>query len=211
MGTSNLKIPSKNPSEGYTALPSRACCVLVEFLHGGTLKKYLYKNRKKKLPSKIVIQLALDLSRGLSYLHLEKIVHRDVKAENMLLDTDRTLKIDDFGVARVEAQNPQDNWYLMESPITENVMYTALVFAYGRFIVVIFLIQILALLKFLLLLSDSSLSNVMKKCWAGHPEKRPKMEEVVRLLEAIDTSKGGGMIPKDVAGSCICFRPIRGP
>ncbi|KAH0720270.1 hypothetical protein KY284_005300 [Solanum tuberosum] len=250
MGTSNRKIPSKNPFEGYTTLPSRACCVLVEFLHGGTLKKYLYKNRKKKLPFKIVIQLALDLSRGLSYLHSEKIVHRDVKAENMLLDTDRTLKIADFGVARVEAQNPQDmtgetgtlGYVAPEvfdgSPITENVMYTFLVFAYGRFIAVIFLIQILALLKFLLLLSDrvllfeaifddgsnvynlrpeisrccpSSLSNVMKKCWDGHSEKRPEMEEVVRLLEAIDTSKGGGMIPEDVAGSCICFRPIRGP
>lgn len=57
----------------------------------------------------------------------------------------------------------------------------------------------------------SSLSNVMKKCWDGHPEKRPEMDEVVRLLDAIDTSKGGGMIPEDVAGSCICFRPIRGP
>lgn len=44
----------------------------------------------------------------LSYLHSRKIVHRDVKTENMLLDTQRTLKIADFGVARVEAQNPQD-------------------------------------------------------------------------------------------------------
>lgn len=64
MGTSQLKIPSKNPSDGYTSLPSRACCVLVEFVTGGNLKSYLYKNRKKKLAFKVVVQLALDLARG---------------------------------------------------------------------------------------------------------------------------------------------------
>lgn len=44
----------------------------------------------------------------LSYLHSQKIVHRDVKTENMLLNKSRTVKIADFGVARVEASNPND-------------------------------------------------------------------------------------------------------
>jgi len=39
---------------------------------------------------------------------MKKIVHRDVKTENMLLDKTRTLKIADFGVARIEASNPHD-------------------------------------------------------------------------------------------------------
>ncbi|KAL5061140.1 hypothetical protein RYX36_032744, partial [Vicia faba] len=108
MGTSNLKIPSKNSTNNQETLPSRACCVIVEFLTGGTLKQYLIKNRRKKLAYKIVVQLALDLSRGLSYLHSKKIVHRDVKSENMLLDGNQNLKIVDFRVARLEAMNPSN-------------------------------------------------------------------------------------------------------
>ncbi len=65
MGTSNLKIPTKNSStNNQESLPSRACCVIVEFLPGGTLKQYLIRNRRKKLAYRIVVQLALDLSRG---------------------------------------------------------------------------------------------------------------------------------------------------
>lgn len=66
MGTSNLKIPSKSTSsEDHDTLPSKACCVVVEYLPGGTLKKFLIRNVRKKLALRAVIQIALDLSRGL--------------------------------------------------------------------------------------------------------------------------------------------------
>jgi serine/threonine protein kinase len=55
----------------------------------------------------IIVAFVFFLYR-LCYLHSEKIVHRDVKTENMLLDKTRTVKIADFGVARVEASNPSD-------------------------------------------------------------------------------------------------------
>ncbi|KAL0419870.1 UNVERIFIED_CONTAM: Dual specificity protein kinase shkA [Sesamum radiatum] len=54
-------------------------------------------------------------------------------------------------------------------------------------------------------------ASIMRKCWDAKPENRPEMDEVVRLLEAVDTSKGGGMIPDDQAGGCFCFRRARGP
>ena len=58
----------------------------------------------------------------------------------------------------------------------------------------------------------SSLANVMKRCWDANPDKRPEMAEVVSMLEAIDTSKGGGMIPRDQTQGCFsCFRRYRGP
>lgn len=57
----------------------------------------------------------------------------------------------------------------------------------------------------------SSLANVMKRCWDANPDKRPEMDEVVAMLEAIDTSKGGGMIPFDQQHGCLCFGRRRGP
>jgi serine/threonine protein kinase len=65
MGTTDLKIPANSSSSGVrTELPPRACCVVVEYLAGGTLKQYLIKNRRRKLAYKVVVQIALDLARG---------------------------------------------------------------------------------------------------------------------------------------------------
>ncbi|KAF5736809.1 hypothetical protein HS088_TW14G00963 [Tripterygium wilfordii] len=233
MGTSNLKIPSKNDVD--SSIPSKACCVVVEYLPGGTLKQYLIRNRRKKLAYKVVIQLALDLSRGLSYLHSKKIVHRDVKTENMLLDGHRTLKIADFGVARVEAQNPRDmtgetgTLGYMAPEVLDGKPYNRRcdVYSFGICLWEIYCCDMpYPDLSFADISSavvrqnlrpeiprccPSSLSNVMRKCWDGNAEKRPEMDEVVRMLEAIDTSKGGGMIPDDQSRGCFCFSPARGP
>ncbi|CAI0465848.1 unnamed protein product [Linum tenue] len=231
MGTSDLKVANKQ-SDGHTA---RACCVVVEYLPGGTLKQYLIRNRRKKLPYKVVIQLALDLSRGLSYLHSKKIVHRDVKSENMLLDGQRNLKIADFGVARVEAQNPSDmtgetgTLGYMAPEVLDGKPYNRRcdVYSFGICLWEIYCCDMpYPDLSFADVTSavvrnnlrpeiprccPSSLANIMKKCWDGHAEKRPEMAEVVKMLEAIDTSKGGGMIPEDQNPGCFCFAPTRGP
>lgn len=236
MGTSDLKIPTNNTSNSVqNSLPSRACCVVVEYLPGGTLKKYLIRNCRKKLSFKIVVQLALDLSRGLSYLHSKKIVHRDVKTENMLLDLNRTLKIADFGVARVEAQNPRDmtgetgTLGYMAPEVLDGKPYNRKcdVYSFGICLWEVYCCDMpYADLSFAEVSSavvrqnlrpdipkccPSSFASILKKCWDANPDKRPEMDEVVRLLEAIDTSKGGGMIPEDQAAGCLCFAKTRGP
>lgn len=61
MGTTELSIQTDN---GHIGMPRNMCCVVVEYLPGGTLKSFLIKNRRRKLAFKVVVQLALDLARG---------------------------------------------------------------------------------------------------------------------------------------------------
>ncbi|KAJ4845377.1 hypothetical protein Tsubulata_037300 [Turnera subulata] len=63
MGSAEMQIQTTN---GQIGMPSNICCVVVEYLPGGTLKSYLIKNRRKKLAFKVVVELALDLARGYS-------------------------------------------------------------------------------------------------------------------------------------------------
>ncbi|KAI3429987.1 Protein kinase domain-containing protein [Psidium guajava] len=232
MGSSDLQIQTDN---GPISMPRNICCVVVEYLPGGALKSYLIKNSRRKLAFKVVVQLALDLARGLSYLHSQKIVHRDVKTENMLLDKTRTLKIADFGVARVEASNPNDMTgetgtlgYMAPEVLNGNPYNRRCdVYSFGICLWEIYCCDMpYPDLSFSEMTSavvrqnlrpdiprccPGSLANVMKRCWDANPDKRPEMDEVVSLLEAIDTSKGGGMIPGDQSQGCLCFRRYRGP
>lgn len=52
-------------------------------------------------------KISLDIARGLAYLHEEsiiKIVHRDIKASNILLDKYLNAKISDFGLAKLNEE-----------------------------------------------------------------------------------------------------------
>ena len=47
------------------------------------------------------MKVAVEICRGMDYLHKRKIAHRDLKAANLLMDETGIVKIADFGVARV--------------------------------------------------------------------------------------------------------------
>lgn len=237
MGNSDLRIPSAvDGDDGFHHVPNNACCVVVEYLAGGTLKDYLIRNRRRKLSYKVVVELALDVSRGLAYLHSQKIAHRDVKTENMLLDKTRRVKIADFGVARVEASNPKDMTGDTGTPgymapeILDGKPYNKKcdVYSFGICLWEIYCCDMPYLtLSFADMTSavvhqnlrpempkccPHGLADIMCKCWDANPEKRPSMAEVVRMLEALDTSKGGGMIPDGAQPhGCFCFGRYKGP
>ena len=64
------------------------------------LKELLKKNGNKGLSPKLYKSLLYQLLKGINNIHKMKILHRDIKSENLMISKDNILKITDFGLAR---------------------------------------------------------------------------------------------------------------
>jgi serine/threonine protein kinase/tetratricopeptide (TPR) repeat protein len=71
--------------------------LVTEYVPGITLDAKLAKG---PLPQKKVLELGIQLAKGLAVAHREQIIHRDLKPGNLRLTSDEELKILDFGLAR---------------------------------------------------------------------------------------------------------------
>ncbi|XP_020580347.1 probable LRR receptor-like serine/threonine-protein kinase At1g56140 [Phalaenopsis equestris] len=86
--------------------------VVYEFMKNRSLDCLIYENSEIFLNWKTRFQIILGIARGLQYLHEDsnlRIVHRDIKASNILLNEKFQPKISDFGLARLF---PEDEAYL---------------------------------------------------------------------------------------------------
>ncbi|XVF18539.1 hypothetical protein REPUB_Repub11eG0031000 [Reevesia pubescens] len=92
------------------------CCIegnqlllVYEYLENNSLARALFGRDEQRLNLDWSTRkkICLGIARGLAYLHEEsrlKIVHRDIKATNVLLDKDRNAKISDFGLAKLDEE-----------------------------------------------------------------------------------------------------------
>ncbi|XP_052881883.1 uncharacterized protein LOC108476245 isoform X2 [Gossypium arboreum] len=87
---------------GAVTSPQRLC-IVTEFLQRGSLFRLLQRNAAK-LDRKRRVHMALDIARGMNYLHHcnPTIVHRDLKSSNLLVDKNWTVKVGDFGLSRLK-------------------------------------------------------------------------------------------------------------
>ncbi|OLN96051.1 MAP kinase kinase kinase mkh1 [Colletotrichum chlorophyti] len=72
--------------------------IFLEYISGGSIGSCLRKHGK--FEESVVSSLTRQMLSGLAYLHREGILHRDLKADNILLDLDGTCKISDFGISK---------------------------------------------------------------------------------------------------------------
>jgi tRNA A-37 threonylcarbamoyl transferase component Bud32 len=77
--------------------------IVFEYVEGETLKERI--RRLGRLPVSEAVAYAIEIGRALENAHAHRLVHRDVKPQNVLIDPDGRAKVTDFGIARsMEAQ-----------------------------------------------------------------------------------------------------------
>ncbi|MED6160801.1 hypothetical protein PIB30_054690 [Stylosanthes scabra] len=102
------------------------CCVeenekllVYEYMSNSSLALHLFDvEKRKQLSWKVRMHIIKGIARGLLYLHEDsrlRVIHRDMKASNVLLDDDMNPKISDFGLARAfkKGQNQENTGRIM--------------------------------------------------------------------------------------------------
>jgi serine/threonine protein kinase len=82
----------------YSGVDASNCYIVTEFVEGQTIQELL--DSRGLLPSEVVAMIGVDLLEALEYAHRAGIIHRDLKAENVMIRADGGVKLMDFGIAR---------------------------------------------------------------------------------------------------------------
>ncbi|KAJ8573941.1 hypothetical protein K7X08_010452 [Anisodus acutangulus] len=192
---------------GAVTSPQRLC-IVTEFLPRGSLFRLLQRNASK-LEWRRRIHMALDIARGMNYLHHfnPPIVHRDLKSSNLLVDKNWTVKVGDFGLSRLKHETylttkngkgtPQ--WMAPEVLRNEPSNEKADIYSFGVILwelatekipwdnlnsmqvigAVGFMNQRLDIPKDV----DPQWASIIESCWHSEPQLRPTFLELVDKLK----------------------------
>ncbi|KAJ4783727.1 ACT-like protein tyrosine kinase family protein [Rhynchospora pubera] len=180
-------------------------CIVTEFMAGGSVYDYLHKQKGVFKPPAL-LRVAIDVSKGMNYLHQNNIIHRDLKTANLLMDENEVVKVADFGVARVKAQSgvmtAETGTYRWMAPeVIEHKPYDhkADVFSFG-----VMLWELLTgkiPYEYLTPLqaavgvvqkglrptipknANPKLAELIEKCWQQDSTKRPDFAEILEILQ----------------------------
>eukprot|EP00026_Physarum_polycephalum_P004779 Phypoly_transcript_04803.p1 GENE.Phypoly_transcript_04803~~Phypoly_transcript_04803.p1 ORF type:complete len:607 (+),score=85.69 Phypoly_transcript_04803:161-1981(+) len=182
--------------------------IVTEYLPEGTVYHLIHKQKPpKKFSTQGVVQLALQVARGMAYLHHNKIIHRDLKSLNLLLDDNYVCKLCDFGLScllpregKVREQVGSPLW--MAPEILNDTEYSEKVDQYSFAICLWEVVtnqlpfEELTINQLVRAINagtrpeipstvDPQLASIIKRCWYPDPSKRPPFTEIVEELEKI--------------------------
>ncbi|GAA0172077.1 non-receptor serine/threonine protein kinase [Lithospermum erythrorhizon] len=196
---------------GACTKPSNLC-IVTEFMSRGSVYNFLHKERGAfKLPT--LLKVAIDVAKGMDYLHQNKIVHRDLKTANLLMDEHNVVKVADFGVSRVQdktgvmtAETGTYRWMAPEVIEHKPYDHKADIFSFGIVlwelltgdIPYCFLTPLQAavgvvqkgLRPTIPKSTHPKFVDLLEKCWQQDPTLRPNFPEILEILRQLAKEVG---------------------
>lgn len=181
--------------------------IITEFMARGTLFDVLHQSQMK-VTWPMRRKMALDTCKGMRYLHQSKLLHRDLKSSNLMLDDNFNCKVGDFGLTRISSgavaaqmTGQCGTFQYMAVEVLSNKPYSekADVFSFG-----ILLWELIArklpyfgmqpMQVGLAVVQQGMrptipeqcpqpLAQLMKACWNEIPERRPSFAQIQSILE----------------------------
>lgn len=186
-------------------------CIVTEYLSGGSLRAFLHKLEHKLLPLQKVVAIALEIARGMEYIHSQGVIHRDLKPENILFDEEFHVKIADFGIACEEAycdvlaEDP-GTYRWMAPEMIKHKLYGRKVDVYSFGLVLWEMVagtipyEEMTPIQAAFAVVDknsrpiipttcpSALRALIEQCWTVTSEKRPEFWQIVKVLEQFESA-----------------------
>ncbi|HUK56548.1 MAG TPA: protein kinase [Nitrospiria bacterium] len=89
--------------------------IVMEFVDGITLKELLEKS--PSIPTKDLVAIAKQICQGLEYAHNKNVIHRDIKPANVMINKEHTVKIMDFGLAKILSESEMEGTSVKGTPL----------------------------------------------------------------------------------------------
>ncbi|MEW8993422.1 Stk1 family PASTA domain-containing Ser/Thr kinase [Clostridium sp.] len=77
--------------------------IVMELVNGETLKEYIRENAPLSMDS--TLKISIQIAKALECAHKNKIIHRDIKPHNILINEDGVIKVTDFGIAKATSSD----------------------------------------------------------------------------------------------------------
>lgn len=206
--TAQLRHP--NITQLYGACLEPEACLVTEYMENNTLNDYLTAmdcdiDRK--------VALALDIAKGLIYLHTRDILHRDLRPENILINDHGVAKLTDFGLSKtldkkvgtIDERSRDIAWAAPEVLGVKAIHTQASeVYAYGMILWFLFTqkrpFQVIPAEKLVEYKKEGhaekipqdipqDIAELIKQCWSLEPSKRPSLGVVIERLLQFDPLK----------------------
>ncbi|KAJ4835070.1 hypothetical protein Tsubulata_028840 [Turnera subulata] len=193
--------------------------IVTEFMPRGSLFKTLHKNNQA-LDIRRRLRMALDVARGMNYLHRRNpaIVHRDLKSSNLLVDKNWTVKVGDFGLSKwknatfltAKSGRGTPQWMAPEVLRNEPSNEKSDVYSYGVILwelmtvsipwISLNSLQVVGVVGFMdrrLEVPESldpKVSSIIHDCWRSDPEQRPSFEEIIQRMKRAASASSQGIL-----------------